>query len=209
MDQDACGWCGNAFVRIHARKRKWCSDSCKAAASHSRAVADGRASDWYATTRERARRQPDTATCPVCAIEFERRNSGRVYCSTPCRSKAYHAASYERAERKAQFAEANSRRRARKRGVEVERFTPTEIYERDGWICKLCSVPLDRNAKVPAYLAPTLDHIVPLAAHGPHTRANVQAAHFICNSRKSDHAALEVVNDARTSAEAPLDSSAA
>ena len=30
----------------------------------------------------------------------------------------------------------------------------------------------------------TLDHIVPLAAGGAHSYANVQCAHFICNSVK-------------------------
>lgn len=32
--------------------------------------------------------------------------------------------------------------------------------------------------------APTLDHVIPLAKGGEHSRANVRCAHFICNSRR-------------------------
>jgi 5-methylcytosine-specific restriction endonuclease McrA len=37
---------------------------------------------------------------------------------------------------------------------------------------------------VPHPKAPTIDHILPIACGGNDTRANVQLAHFICNSRK-------------------------
>jgi len=43
-----------------------------------------------------------------------------------------------------------------------------------------------RGAVVPHPLAPTIDHVVPLAAGGLHEPANVQLAHFLCNARKSD-----------------------
>jgi 5-methylcytosine-specific restriction endonuclease McrA len=35
-------------------------------------------------------------------------------------------------------------------------------------------------------MAPTIDHVLALAAGGTHEMANVQAAHFICNSLKGD-----------------------
>lgn len=35
---------------------------------------------------------------------------------------------------------------------------------------------------VPHPKAPTIDHIIPLAVGGDDTRANVQLAHFLCNS---------------------------
>lgn len=37
---------------------------------------------------------------------------------------------------------------------------------------------------VPHPKAPTIDHVVPLAEGGHDTRANVQLAHFLCNSIK-------------------------
>jgi 5-methylcytosine-specific restriction endonuclease McrA len=41
---------------------------------------------------------------------------------------------------------------------------------------------------VPHSLAPTIDHLIPLARGGGDTPANVATAHFICNSIKSDGA---------------------
>lgn len=32
----------------------------------------------------------------------------------------------------------------------------------------------------------TIDHIIPLSKGGTHTYNNVQLAHYICNSKKSD-----------------------
>lgn len=75
-------------------------------------------------------------------------------------------------------------RRARKRGAFVAAVYRRDIFERDQWRCQLCDKPVRRNAVVPHPLAPTLDHIVPLAAGGTHEPANCQLAHYLCNSRK-------------------------
>jgi 5-methylcytosine-specific restriction endonuclease McrA len=61
-----------------------------------------------------------------------------------------------------------------------------DIYERDDWTCYLCGDPVERTEKVPHRLAPTLDHILPLARGGTHEPSNVATAHFICNAMKSD-----------------------
>ena len=67
-----------------------------------------------------------------------------------------------------------------------EHFSATEIYERDGWVCKLCGEMVQRDAKWPEPLSPSLDHIVPLSKGGGHLRDNVQLAHLICNVRKGN-----------------------
>lgn len=77
-------------------------------------------------------------------------------------------------------------RRSRLSTVLVESFAPREVYERDGWVCQLCQHPIDRATPWPESASPSIDHIVPLAKGGPHTLANVQAAHLGCNSRKRD-----------------------
>ena len=51
--------------------------------------------------------------------------------------------------------------------------------------CGTCHKPAKMAAEVPHPKAPTLDHIIPLAAGGTHEYANVKLAHFICNSIKS------------------------
>jgi endogenous inhibitor of DNA gyrase (YacG/DUF329 family) len=78
------------------------------------------------------------------------------------------------------------RYRARKRQAYVANVSPRLIYERDGWRCQLCRKPVRRDHVAPAPLAPVIDHVVPLARGGTHEPANVQCAHFLCNSIKSD-----------------------
>ena len=81
------------------------------------------------------------------------------------------------------------RRRARLLAAVVEVFDPHEIFERDGWVCRLCDEPVLPDQRVPHPLAPTLDHITALANGGDHTRANTQCAHYRCNCRKGARAA--------------------
>jgi 5-methylcytosine-specific restriction endonuclease McrA len=101
----------------------------------------------------------------------------------------------ERARRQAVYAADGTReranaqqRRAAKRAVPCEDFTDREIYDRDGWRCGICGEGIDAALRWPEPFSVSLDHIVPLARGGSHTRDNVQAAHLRCNMRK--HAAL-------------------
>ncbi|MEU0393822.1 HNH endonuclease signature motif containing protein [Streptomyces sp. NPDC006208] len=80
--------------------------------------------------------------------------------------------------------EKGRRRRALKQGGLSEPYTLSEIAERDGFCCALCGDPVPMDAKVPAALAPTIDHVVPVSRGGDDTKANVQLAHFRCNSVK-------------------------
>lgn len=76
----------------------------------------------------------------------------------------------------------------------IRRARRLAIYERDGWRCVLCCVPLARPV---AGLAPiagtlarkrmaTLDHVVPLELGGTHASRNLITACSSCNSRKRD-----------------------
>ena len=66
------------------------------------------------------------------------------------------------------------------------------VFERDEWRCQLCG---DMTRKDQARLlggkdylpnAPTIDHIVPVSKGGTNDEANLQTAHWSCNSAKSD-----------------------
>lgn len=88
-------------------------------------------------------------------------------------------------ERQAEMAREHAhRRRARLRGVEVEQFKDTEIFERDDYICQICFEPIDPFLCWPDTMSVSLDHIIPLAKQGSHTRDNVQSAHLRCNQCK-------------------------
>jgi 5-methylcytosine-specific restriction endonuclease McrA len=79
-----------------------------------------------------------------------------------------------------------ARRRVRKYQGVVEDFLDTEIFERDNYICGLCNEVIDREFPSRHPMSVTLDHILPISKGGHHTRANVQAAHFVCNMRKGN-----------------------
>lgn len=74
--------------------------------------------------------------------------------------------------------------RATQAGVTVEVVHPQLVFERDEWVCGICSHPINRMVKAPHGMSPSLDHIVPLARGGAHSYANVQAAHLGCNRLK-------------------------
>jgi 5-methylcytosine-specific restriction endonuclease McrA len=79
---------------------------------------------------------------------------------------------------------AKVRRRARIRNLPVVPYLRSDIFERDGWVCQLCSGPIDRAAVAPDWFSPSIDHVIPISAGGGDTPGNVQASHLICNIRK-------------------------
>lgn len=114
--------------------------------------------------------------CRECGTKFtaQRGTKPRVLCDV-CLDEAARA--YRR--------KVKAVRRSREKLARVEAVKPAEIYDRDGYLCRLCSQPLAIDQRVPHPQAPTLDHVVPLARGGEHSRANLQAAHFLCNSLKA------------------------
>ena len=90
----------------------------------------------------------------------------------------------ERSQREARR-RAKRRRRAAKSGAKSEPYTLAEIAARDRNVCQLCKKRVAMTRSVPDPKAPVIDHVLPLARGGDDTRANVQLAHFLCNSIKS------------------------
>lgn len=78
----------------------------------------------------------------------------------------------------------HEKRRQQKQHEGAELFTSQEIFERDGWVCGICGVPVDSSLKHPDPRSASIDHVIPLWAGGPHTRDNVQLAHLECNVEK-------------------------
>jgi 5-methylcytosine-specific restriction endonuclease McrA len=100
------------------------------------------------------------------------------YCTRKCALKA---------ERKKRSLERRTADRMRAKKVAAgERINPFDIFERDGWKCQLCGKRIKRGAIVPDPMAAVIDHIHPLANGGEHTARNVQCAHFLCNSKRSN-----------------------
>lgn len=128
-------------------------------------------------------------SCVVCGSEFVALDGrgGLSTCSRACRTQ--RELDVRKAYRKKRRAlgvddKGKGRKRAKRFGVAYERVDRHRVYERDGWECQLCQKAIDRNATVPHPLSATLDHITPMSKGGAHTYANVQAAHFACNTAK-------------------------
>lgn len=125
----------------------------------------------------------DTFRCYQCGKEYkpEYGDRKRRFCSD------WHARI---------FAKRQSKRKTRARKWKseyiFERFADWEIFERDGWRCMICGLPVRRDVDPSTHnQGPTIDHIIPLSQGGSHIRRNVQCAHRICNTIKSDRTLSE------------------
>ena len=69
-------------------------------------------------------------------------------------------------------------------GIFVEVVDKEEVYRSDGYICQICLLAVDLEAKPGSRMAASLDHITPLSSGGRHERSIVRTAHQVCNSRR-------------------------
>lgn len=200
----SCEHCGQEFTR---RKRpkdaaRYCSKACAGAARtalriasepqrHVRhcqrcntLLAERRRSYCPPCAKERAKEQcrewyyqsRGDVACPDCGVPIPNDGSYAHRCG-PCRAK--REASVKRAGRSA--------RKLRVRSATVERFDPFEVLERDKWRCHICGCKTPKRLRGTYEAnAPELDHIVPLAAGGEHSRRNTACACRKCNIAKSD-----------------------
>lgn len=58
------------------------------------------------------------------------------------------------------------KRRALKLNLPADAVRPLDVYERDEWVCGLCSLPVDRELAYPDPSSASLDHILPLSKGG-------------------------------------------
>lgn len=129
---------------------------------------------------ERMRKQVDSlfGVCGDCGNRFRyARNKSRSRC---CECRLKHIQEVKRALRK----EAKTRRRARKKGATIERFTASELFNRDGWKCQLCGRRVRKFKVMNHPREATIDHIIPLSRGGKHSLVNCQTACRQCNSCK-------------------------
>lgn len=198
-----CVVCATTF-EAPKRARKTCSDACAQVlhdAATERAKVERRitwpkCSVWF-------------KSCAYCGDLFTSKTRARRCCSSGCRNREYdqraRPASLKRckcgaeikparnkcdacraAAHKAKKQRERRRRRALKLASVTEPYTLAEIALRDGFRCGLCGCKVRMNLAVPHPKAPTIDHVIPISISRDDTKANVQLAHFICNSIKGD-----------------------
>lgn len=171
-----CVQCGISFAkRPTGPTPRYCSAICRARACDERARRDGRLQLWQQAAAERRRKPKVTRTCAVCGLDFASVRTDRAHCGADsCRARW-------RSKLVAPYVHA---RRAARAGADAELFDNVEIFERDEWRCWLCGGATVPHARGHDPLRPSLDHVVPLARGGTHTRANVRCAHLRCNLKK-------------------------
>src|SRR5690606_21445571 len=158
---------------------KFCSDACRALDYRSRQRTEAQAASFSRRCRaaqklalaakgKHGRRIWVVGRCARCGQGFTGTGSSELrFCSRRCKALTVAAA-----------------RRARKRGNEAMPYSRYPILERDRWQCHICRRAVRRTAVVPDPLAPTIDHLIPIAGGGADAPWNVATAHFLCNSTK-------------------------
>lgn len=159
-----CTVCERVFVS--GKKLKRCSDDCH----KERARISGR-ERYHIKSAAAVVNEVVSKECKQCGVSFNTNfmSTQRMYCSYSCSRRAN-----------------KSRRQNRKRGQFVANVYRADIIKRDDGTCQLCGKKVNLKLKVPHPMSATMDHIIPLAKDGTHEPKNVQLAHFICNSIKSD-----------------------
>lgn len=140
-------------------------------------------------SRERSKAKKEAIVksrlCKECGREFtpEYGNKRRVFCSPQCQDKY--------GDRGKQRGGLNQRARSiltKLYGIVsplmYQRIIAEKVHKQSQGICGICGAPIDFAARCPEPMSASIDHIVALANGGTHTYANVQSAHFICNSLK-------------------------
>lgn len=124
------------------------------------------------------RRGTESYLCAGCGKSFERaptKGQRPRWCAACGKGKGWARANRDLRNM------ADHRRRVRLAAGEVEKFEPTEIYERDRWRCGICKRRVNPKFGPSHPLSASIDHIIPVVEGGHHVRANVRLAHLRCN----------------------------
>lgn len=189
-----CKSCGKAFSyaqKTTGRVRKFC-DGCRGtvaaratqnSATYRQKYLDRRKAAGLAWHEGRKKHRRD---CAICGNEYETSQHKSTVCSAACLNVVRSTTKKPEEEKRLKKQSSWQRRRARKSCAPVvEKVDLLAICERDLWTCWLCggAAPRELRGKNDP-MAPTADHVIPLARGGNHTAANLKCAHLSCNLSK-------------------------
>lgn len=177
----ACAFCGWTFLATNAGHR-FCSQQCaqaeKGLQGGRRFSCDRFTVILWSDCADCARTWPSTfaqaSRCPSCSVS-RRRAVKRM-------------------------------RNAFRRGapsISGQVITDSEIFERDGWRCQLCGDPVLPFIKGLHPRQASIDHIAPVSRGGEHVAANLQLAHFGCNSAKRDRTVVPCHSEGASTSSLP------
>lgn len=155
-------WCGETYVpkQIHGAVAMYCSKPCGTLAkNHALKVA----------RHEVKAGRPERA-CLWCGTPIPvTMQANASYCSDACNSAAHNVT------RKI------AKRAGRKGRGENALLSRDYIATRDKYRCGICGGRVVMTKKHPDPMAPSIDHILPLALGGSNDLANLQLSHLRCN----------------------------
>lgn len=157
--QTYCEFCKKELPKY---KTKYCSDLCRRKHYD---ISKGIIFDHKELTKK----------CPVCGKEFKTWKSQKATCSAKCSNRMHY-----------------KDRRLKGKIVDKD-ITLVEVANKYNNQCQICGLLIDWNDKqekdgaiICGHMYPSIDHIIPLSLGGLHSWDNVQLAHKICNSWKSN-----------------------
>lgn len=121
--------------------------------------------------------------CTKCGTNL--RHSGHSWCK-PCVAEAGRT-NYKKKDQQAhrdRVRGLDAKKRSLKAGIVdalIETVDTAAIYKRDGGLCQLCGLPVQRGS-----FEQVLDHRIPVSIGGGHTADNLQLAHRQCNGWKGN-----------------------
>lgn len=193
-----CLYCGKEFTpeKRAGRPRKYCTNECcyDAEKQKKRIIYTGKRETnclrcgkplpkyktrFCSTACSRGSGE-QVKTCIVCGKEFTTTRSRTLTCSELCSKRNYYSKKVGKTERY--------------KDITIDKdISIAKLAIRDGGICQICKKPVqwddkrEINGRVLAgNYYPSVDHIKPISRGGLHSWDNIQLAHRICNSLKSN-----------------------
>lgn len=190
-----CQHCGDAFPQRHGRI--YCGQRCRELAQYALLrdnperwanYLDQLRSEYVKKTEQPGYVRPPSKPIAPCSAEA---------CDRPSASRTLCKMHYRRWQRANGLCNSPSdawsdkrkeqgfKRKALKRGAtEAVSFSREAVFERDGWLCGICSAPVDKALAYPHPMSASLDHVQPLVHGGTHGPENAQCSHLRCNLSK-------------------------
>lgn len=140
---------------------------------------------YYRKRRGRADWSADIQTkCVRCSRDLQRNQSR--FCSSECTQATQTQERDADIVKRLKNNDILHRNRAKKAGCEYDaRIDLFEVCQRYQFKCAVCGEHIDLHVRYPDRDCLSIDHEVPIAAGGGHTRDNVRPTHFRCNVEKA------------------------
>ena len=171
-----------AVAEQHLRRQQREQERLRLASQHGTSIGD------YSRCKK-----ANTTACPPCRAVAAAYRRAQV-AKDPAKYKQQDKDYYKKYPHKKIH---NNRERARRRGVPSQYYTRQQLFDRDGYDCYLCNLPVELTANhvvgQPGWeLYPHVDHVIPLALGGHDTLDNVKITHAKCNMAKGASAPIAV-----------------